>query len=319
MTKVISLGVHIVDVLGRPVSQVPAGQGIALLEQIRFTVAGTAAGTAIDLAKLGLEVFAIGAIGHDEIGDFLISTMEKFGVNTVNLVRKTNAQTSCTMLPIRPNGERPALHLIGANGELAYEDINLNAIADAQFLHVGGAPLMEKFDGEPASRVLKFAKERGVVTTFDVLGLPNRNLAELVGVCLPYIDFFMPNYEESVMICGLTERREILRYFLDRGAKQVVLRLGEEGSVIGRLECGALTEIHVPAFEVPVVDSTGCGDAFNAGFIKALSEGWNIEDAARLGCACGSLCITGLGSDAGIKNFDQVAEFARTAKIKKKN
>src|SRR3981081_3760487 len=142
MNTVVSLGIHIVDVLGRPVGQVPAGQGLALIDQVRFTVAGTAAGASVDMAKLGMNVRAMGAIGQDEIGDFLIATMQRFGIDTSNLVRKSNSQTSCSMLPIRPNGERPALHVIGANGELAYEDVNLTAIASADFLHVGGTPLM---------------------------------------------------------------------------------------------------------------------------------------------------------------------------------
>jgi len=175
---------------------------------------------------------------------------------------------------------------------------------------------MRKFDGEPASQVLKFAQEKGVVTTFDLLGLPQPNLAEIVEVCLPYIDFFMPNFEESQMICGLSEVEEILGYFLDRGARHVVLRLGEKGSVIAWQENGSVKQIKVPAFEVPVVDSTGCGDGYNAGFIKGLSLKWDLEQCGRLGSACGGLVIQGLGSDAGIENFEQVLEFARTAQIK---
>jgi sugar/nucleoside kinase (ribokinase family) len=275
-------------VLGRPVNEVPKGQGLALLDLIRFTVAGTAAGTSIDMAKLGLEVSAMGAIGEDEIGDFLIATMQRFGVDTTYLVRKPRTQTSCTMLPIRPNGERPALHVIGANGELTIEDINFQTIAAAQFLHMGGAPLMLKFDGEPASQVLKSAQEQGVTTTFDLLGIPRPNLAEIVKVCLPYVDFFMPNYEEAVMICDLEAIDEILRCFLDQGARHVVVRLGERGSTVGWLENGSLKRFNTPAFEVQVVDSTGCGDAYNAGFIKGLSLGWGLEECSRLGCACGA-------------------------------
>src|ERR1700732_4668631 len=139
------------------------------------------------------------------------------------------------MLPIRPNGERPALHVIGANGELTIDDINFEVITAAQFLHVGGAPLMLKFDGEPASQVLKAARERSVTTTFDLLGIPRPNLPALITVCLPYVDFFMPNYEEAVMICGLAQIDEILRCFLDQGASRVVIRLGEKGSTAGRL------------------------------------------------------------------------------------
>jgi sugar/nucleoside kinase (ribokinase family) len=316
MSKVVSLGIHIVDVLGRPVASVPAGQGLALLDLIRFTVAGTAAGTSIDMAKLGLEVVTMGAIGQDEIGDFLIATMQRFGVNTDNLVRKANAQTSCTMLPIRPNGERPALHVIGANGELTIDDINFGAISQAKYLHMGGAPLMRNFDGKPASQVLKFAQEHGVTTTFDLLGIPQPNLAELIEVCLPYIDFFMPNLDEAQMICGLSGTESMLGYFLDRGARHVVLRLGEKGSVVAWQENGSVKQIKVPAFEVPVVDSTGCGDGYNAGFIKGLSLKWDLEQCARLASACGGLVIQGLGSDAGIENFEQVLEFARTAQIK---
>ena len=311
MSSSITLGIHIVDILVYPVEQIPGGQTLAFVEQVRTTVAGSAAGTAIDMAKLGLEVRSIGAIGEDSRGDFLISTMQKFGVNTSGIVRKSGTETSCSVLTIRPNGERPVLHLVGASRELTVEDIDLPIIAAADFLHLGGTPLMEQLDGEPASRILKFAQEHGVITSFDVLAAATPNLTELVNICLPYVDFFMPNYEEAVMICGLHERQEILRYFLDRGVKHTVLRMGANGSTIGMLEGGVLREIRTPAFDVPIVDSTGCGDAYNAGFIKGLSLGWDLENCAWLGCACGGLAIQGLGSDAGIESFESTVQFAK--------
>jgi sugar/nucleoside kinase (ribokinase family) len=311
MSSVITLGIHIVDVLVYPVTQIPGGQTLAFVEQVRTTVAGSAAGTAIDMARLGLKVRSIGAIGDDRRGDFLISTMEKSGVNTSGIVRKPGAETSCSVLPIRPNGERPVLHLVGASREFTIEDIDLSVIAKADYLHVGGTPLMEQFDGEPASRILKFAKDHGVITSFDVLGVATPNLTDVVNICLPYVDFFMPNYEEAVMICGLRDRQEILRYFLDRGVKKTVLRMGANGSSIGMLEGEVLREIRTPAFDVPIVDSTGCGDAYNAGFIKGLSLGWDLEDCAWLGCACGGLVIQGLGSDAGIESFESTVQFAK--------
>jgi sugar/nucleoside kinase (ribokinase family) len=137
-----SLGIHIVDVLGRPVSEIPARQNLAILDEIRMTVAGTAAGVSVDMAKLGLGVIAMGAIGNDEIGEFLLGVMQRYGIDTEHIKRKAEAQTSSTMLPIRPNGERPALHVIGANGELTYSDIDLDVIAQVQFLHLGGTPLL---------------------------------------------------------------------------------------------------------------------------------------------------------------------------------
>ena len=313
MAKVVSLGIQIVDILGRPVSEIPAGQNVALLEEIRITVAGTAAGTSVDLAKLGAEVYAMGAIGEDGLGNFLLTTMQGYGIDTSCLKRKPGVQTSSTMLPIRPNGERPALHVTGANGELVWEDLNLDVIAAADFLHMGGTSLMPKFDGEPTRKVLEFAKNNGVTTTFDLVAVQRPDLLDLIEPCLPYVDYFMPGFEEAIMMCGLTDRMEVIRFFLDRGAKYTVFKMGEAGSSIANMENGSIREIRIPCFEAPVVDSTGCGDAYCAGFIMALSMGWDLEKAGRLGSAAGGLVIQGLGSDAGIVNLDHTIEYMNTA------
>ena len=133
MAKVVSLGIHIADVLGRPVTHIPEGQNLSILEEIRITVAGTAAGTSVDLAKLGMQVFAMGALGEDELGNFVETTMQRYGINTDGLVRKKGVQTSATMLPIRPNGERPALHVPGTSEVLSYDDVDLAIIAKCRF------------------------------------------------------------------------------------------------------------------------------------------------------------------------------------------
>lgn len=309
MATVVSLGIHILDVLGRPVTHIPPGQSLALLEEIRITVAGTAAGTSVDLAKLGMHVLAMGAVGNDEIGNIVINTMSRYGIDTTNLVRKNGVQTSATMLPIRPNGERPALHVIGANAELRFEDLNLQAIAGAQFLHYGGSPLLPRLDGHPASRVLQYAKQHGLITTFDMLGIEGPNMLALIEPCLPYVDYFMPNIDEARMVSGLHDRRDMLRFFLDRGVGSTIFKMGAEGSSIGTRQ----GETRIPAYKVTPVDTTGCGDAYCAGFITGLSMGWPVEHAARLGAASGSLVATGLGSDAGIVNLDQTLAFMHTA------
>ncbi len=311
--KVVSLGVHILDVLGRPVMQIPPGQNLALLEEIRVTVAGTAAGTSVDMAKLGMQVTAMGALGQDEIGHMVVSTMQRYGIDTDSLVRKLGVQTSATMLPIRPNGERPALHVIGANGAFELNDVNWTAIEAAQFLHVGGTSLMEKFDGEPASQVVKVAKQKGLTTTWDFIGVPKPNLAEMIAHSLPYIDYFMPNIEEAQMISGLHDRRAMQQFFFDRGVTTIIFKMGALGSAIATQADGRIHEVRLPAFKVPVIDTTGCGDAYCAGFITGLSKGWPVQEAARLGSACGSLVASGLGSDAGIVDFDETVKFMNSA------
>ncbi len=313
MAKVVSMGVHIADVLGRPVEQIPPGQNIALLKEIRITVAGTAAGTSVDLAKLGADVYAMGALGTDEMGNFVVSTMQRYGIHTEGLVRKESVQTSATMLPIRPNGERPALHVPGANNEYTYEDVDLATVAQAQYLHIGGTPLLGKFDGAPMSKVFKHARDRGVVTTYDILAMPRPDMLALVETCLPWVDYFMPGLDEAVMMTGLKDRKDLVRYFVDKGARHTVFKMGGEGSCVGWVENGSVKEIRVPTYQVPVVDSTGCGDSYCAGFIVGLSKGWDLEQAARLGSACGALVVQGLGSDAGIVNFEKTVEFMNKA------
>src|SRR2546421_4453176 len=104
---VLALGVHVVDVLVRPVEQIPEGQGGQLVDEIRITPAGSAGGTAITLAKLGAKVRSAGAIGSDALGEELVNLFGGFGVDTSLLVHRDDVQTSASVLPIRPDASRP--------------------------------------------------------------------------------------------------------------------------------------------------------------------------------------------------------------------
>lgn len=312
MTTVVSLGAHIVDVLGRPVEVLPDGQVVALVDEIRATAAGTAAGTSVDLAKLGADVIAVGALGDDELADLLTTLLARHGVDISHLVRKSHAQTSASLLPIRSDGERLPIHCIGANGELELADVDLDLVASADFLHYGGAFTLAKLDGEPAARLLQHAREHGVVTTMDMLGFRGPEALELLAPCLPFVDYLMPNVEQGRRLTGCEAPSDIARSLLDRGAGAVVLKLDVQGSLLAT----AVGEERIPAYEVAVVDSTGCGDAYCAGFIVGLSLGWEAREAARLGSAAGALVATGLGSDAGIVDLESTIEFMRTAPLR---
>jgi len=309
MPTIVSMGVHILDVLGRHVSEIPPGQNIALIDEIRITAAGTAAGTSVDMAKLGCKVIAVGAAGDDEMGNVLLGIMNRYGIDTSYMKRKKGVQTSGTMLPIRPNGERPALHVMGTNATFCFEDVPQEVVRNADFVHIGGFYLMPKFDGEDTVKTLKVAREGKAITTMDILGIKQDNMAEKILPTMPYLDYFMPNLEEAQMITGLTDLDELCNFFLNAGAKHVVLKMGARGSLI---KDKAGLRLRIPAFKVAVVDTTGCGDAWTGGFIAGLSRGMTIEEAAQLASACGSLVATGLGSDAGIIDFDSTMKFAQT-------
>lgn len=105
---VICLGVHVLDVQVRPVEAIPAGQEGQLVEEIRASPAGTAGGTAVTLAKLGATVRSAGAVGTDALGDLLASLLQRYAVDTGLLLRRDGVQTSASVLPIRPDGSRPA-------------------------------------------------------------------------------------------------------------------------------------------------------------------------------------------------------------------
>ena len=314
MAEVVSLGIHILDVLGRPVTRIPPRQDVDLIEEIRLTVAGTAAGASVDLAKLGADVLSMGAIGEDAAGNFIVDTMSRYGIDTSGLRRKQGVQTSATMLPIRPNGERPALHVLGANAELTEADVDFDAIARARHLHFGGTYLMPKLDGAPTARILEFAQQQGVPVTLDLIAIDRPDLLEVIAPALPFVDYFMPGLEEARMISGREERHEVIAFFLDRGVRHTVFKMGAAGSSIAwRNQGGAIEEIRLPAFRAPVVDSTGCGDAYCAGFIVGLLRGWDLAACGRFGTAAAGLVISGLGSDAGIVDFDQTVAFMENA------
>jgi sugar/nucleoside kinase (ribokinase family) len=305
-----SVGVHIIDVLGRPVAEVPPGQNIALIEEIRVTVAGTAGGTAVDLAKLGADVRSIGATGDDELGRVMRGILERYGIDSSGMKIHPEVPTSATMLPIRPNGERPALHVMGANAVFSLQDVDLDSLGSFDVVHVGGTFLMPTFDGPDAATVLAEAKRQGAITTMDCLGVQKEGMAEILRPSMPHLDYFMPNIEEAEMISGLSDRSELAGYYLDMGVGSVILKMGDQGASITR---AGEDELRVPAYKVDVVDTTGCGDAFDAGFMITRAMGWELREAARFGAACGSLVATGLGSDAGIVDFESTKNFMESA------
>jgi sugar/nucleoside kinase (ribokinase family) len=304
--RAIAMGVHVVDVLARPVESIPEGQGGELVEQIRITPAGSAGGTAITLAKLGAHVQSAGAIGTDELGEVLISLLERFGIDTALLVRHEEAQTSASVLPIRPSGERPALHVIGANATFGPDDVAWDEVAEATHLHLGGPEFM---GGEAAARILGHAREHGAVTSADILapGEQASQILDWIAPAFPHLDYLLPNDEQVLALSGEDELVAGCRTLVERGVGCVAATRGAEGAVV--VDADAAEE--VPAFRVEVVDTTGCGDAFSAGFLRGLSLGRERRDAAVLGCAAAALVAQGLGSDHG--EFDLAAADAFAA------
>ena len=310
--EVIAAGTYIMDVLGRPVAELPVGQVSLMLDEIRPTPAGTAGGTAVDLARLGARVTAVGAIGTDLAGDFVVNALDVQGIDASLLRRKDGVQTSCTILPIHPDGSRPAWHVPGANSTFALDDVNWDAIDRAAAVHLGGLTALPAIDGEPAGRLLARARAQGALTTADFLGVRGDDVPSLLAPVLPHVDIFMPNEGEALAVAGDEDCVTAARRLRDLGARCVIIKRGPDGCLIVD-DDGERT---LPAHDAPVVDTTGCGDAFCAGVIVAWLAGWSIDDAAALGCATGALNLRALGSDAGAASVDEALDFMRDAPLR---
>jgi sugar/nucleoside kinase (ribokinase family) len=306
---VFSVGVHILDILGRPVSEIPLGQRSLLLDEIKATAAGTAAGPSLDLARLGVPVFSCGAVGDDALGDLLLMLLDKEGADTRFVLRKAGQRTSATILPIRPNGERPALHAPGATqllepGDLTEEIFDLAGGVDGPggqpVLHIGGPDALGPWAGEPLAELARAAKDRGFLVTLDVLRVGDAEAFERLKPLLAVSDWFMPNEDQLRNFTGEPDLAKAMSAARAAGAAGVAVTRGEDGC---SLDWGDGV-IDIAAIEVAVVDTTGCGDAFDAGFITGLLHGCDYEQAAWLAVTCGALVATGLGSDAGLTSLD---------------
>ena len=305
------VGLYVLDILGRPVSEIPKGGDLAYIDELRLTVAGTAGGTIIDCAKLGLSTLAVGAVGDDEKADFVVSVLEKFGADTAGFERIKGVPTSSTILNIRPNGERPALHLRGACDYFLPPNKEKLNIFDCKVFHLGGTGLLKKLDGSASVELLKDAKENECITTWDLIGATESTI-DIVKPLLPHIDYFMPSIEEASIMCGLDDPKDIAKYYLDNGVTNCVLTMGGEGSLFVNKD----ETIKTPAFDINVVDTTGCGDAFDAGMITSLINDFDLEKSLKFATTTSGLVATGLGSDAGIIDFDDTINKMNTLKIK---
>jgi sugar/nucleoside kinase (ribokinase family) len=301
---VLCFGCHVLDVLARPVTEIPEGQGGALLEEIRFAPAGPAGGTAVTLAKLGVDARCAGVLGDDALADAMLSLLRGHGVDTRLLVRRAGVQTSASVLPIRPDGSRPAFHVIGANGAWTEDDAPWDALVEARFVHAGAPEIVGP---ELCGKVLERAHETGAVTSADLLADGNPDVLSWVAPALAHVDHLLINDEQASGLAGVEDVADACDALRAHGPEVVVATCGAEGAVLASADGVE----RVPAFPVDVVDTSGCGDAFSAGYLRGLALDRSLRDAGLLGCATASLVAGGLGSDAGDFDLETVDAIAR--------
>jgi len=306
----VCVGLTTLDILGKGIEEIPEGGSTTLIQQIRLTPAGTAAGPAVIGSKLGLDTALVAAIGKDEMGEIVKNSMSKQGVDVSLVQERDELPTASTILAVNSKGQRPNFHAVGSAILLEINDAAREKIVNSKYIHWGGVGTMLKIDGVISAGILKEAKENGAVITCDFIA-PNDGTMKALEAVMPHVDYFMPSMEEAMDVAGTETPEETAKFFMDLGAGACIFKWGEKGSLLVTGD----NQVRIPAFQVDVVDTTGCGDSYCAGFMAAISKGWDIEKACRFGTATSALVATGLGSDAGVIDFTDTEKAMETLPI----
>ena len=308
----VSMGFYTFDCLAWPFSHMPEGAGTLLVDDYTLAVSGAAGTAAIAAAKMGLKTMAVAGVGQDLMGDWVLQRLAYFGVDTAMVQSQPGWRTSSSMVTTRMDGSRPALHLRGATKDFFVADTDIAKVTNTKVFHAGGVGLMEAMDKGQTAKVMQAAKANGAITTVDVFAGSPADLSAIAQV-LPYTDYFMPSVEEAEALTGLKAHEDMARFFLDQGTKAVILTLGAEGAYYHDARD---LRFHMPAFDVALKCSCGCGDAFNAGIAVGLLKGFDIETTVRFAQATSALKSTGLGSQAGVEDFSKTLRFMQDTRQK---
>jgi sugar/nucleoside kinase (ribokinase family) len=315
MEKTIAcLGIMVADVVAKPLKAMPERGKLVLVDEMSLHTGGCAINAATALARLGLPVEVIGKVGADQFGDFLLTELQQRHIGKRGVSRHPTIGTSATMVMVEEDGERRFVHYIGANAELKIEDINLDLLQEFAIIHVAGSLVLPGLDGTPSAHLLKSAQATGVVTFLDTVWDDTGRWMKVLEPCLPHIDYFIPSLPEAQAITGEDDPYQAARILVEAGVATVALKMGEDGCLV-MVESGET--IQHAAFKVDVIDATGAGDAFAAGFIAGVYMGWELPDTIRLANATGALSVTGLGASGGVTTLDETIKFMSNTPLRK--
>jgi len=308
--RLLAVGLTTLDILGRPIDAIPEGGAGSLIEKIEVVPAGTAGGTALVAAALGVDTALVSALGEDLIARFVRLVYDEYGVDTALVPTLSGMTTSATILPIDSRGQRPTFHALGASMFMKLTEEAIEAAKDARYVHWAavGSPTIE---AEARNRFLATAKAAGATVTCDLIAPGPHTMAELEHV-LPLVDYFMPSISEALFLTGTETPEDAAKAFRAMGAGNCIFKLGDEGSFLALGD----DRLRLPAYAIEPVDTTSCGDSYCAGFIAALDRGWNPVDACRFATATAALVAQGLGTLGRIEDFDATETFMRSAPLR---
>jgi len=273
-----------------------------LVNDLRLALGSSSAICAVGLSRLGDAVSFAGNVGQDIYGEYCVGVLESEGVDASLVHRRADLKTGITV-SVTSSRDRALVTYLGAMSAFTAADVPAAALQTFKHLHVSSYFLQDGL--RPGLRGLfAAARKAGLTTSLDTGYDPSEKWERDLIDTLKEVDVFLPNESEIQGITGKSGVEEGLRA-LDNGHTLVVGKLGSDGCAVnykGKL-------IRLPAFKIKVVDTTGAGDSFNAGFLHAWLQREPIEDCLRLGAACGALSTQGLGGTATQPTLEEAKSY----------
>ncbi len=264
------------------------GQVEKVLDDAVLTAGSSSAIFACGAARLGLHVAFAGMVGDDVFGRFMLDALAQRGVDTSGVVVNPALKTGLTVHLIR-GADRAMLTHMGAMEVFGLADFDMGMLAHARHLHVGSYFLQKALRPDVA-RLFSAAQQQGLTTSLDTGYDPDEVWGADVHATLAATNVFLPNATEAL---ALTGARDVGQALADLAARVpvVAIKMGAEGA---RARTGD-DEAVAPALPVRIVDTTGAGDSFDAGFVYGFLQEWPLADTLALASACGSLSTQGAG------------------------
>lgn len=266
---------------------------------------GKGSNQAVAAARLGAEVRFLTALGEDDFAPRALRLWQEEGVDAI-AIRPPGSVTMAGAIIVEASGENRIVIAAGALGRLRGEDVEREAVlferADVLLVQLE-IPLAA------AAAALALARARGLTTILNPAPAPDQPLSPAV---LASVDYLTPNLHEARRLLGRSdgEPEEVATRLARTTGRTVVMTVGARGALIADGE----ELVPVPAPVAPVVvDSTGAGDAFNAGFAFGLASGRGLAEAVALGCRCGAWCVGHPGVMPGLPRLADVDPAARRA------
>jgi len=266
---------------------------------------------AVQAARLGAQVMAIGSVGNDAFADCLVRQLIQDGIDPSGLRRLNTHTTGVAFVAYNNDGTRNFVFSLGAGGQITADMLNEEYFEGSRCLHLMGSTLsINEAALQVGLKALSLAQKHGVLFSFDPNIrpelMPPKKAKAAFSPFLEAADILLPTSEELMLLTGkstVTEASELL--LENHPEKIIVLTLGAQG-------CAVITAKgieHIPGFSVKEIDPTGAGDCFDAGFLTRWLSGDSPAEAAKWANACGALAVTAKGPMAGAVSLIDVRAF----------